>query len=487
MTPFLPYWLQYILLIFLFHVAQSFFFKSLRKKHKNSKNANNISLARILLLTIILFLFAFYSILFFNSNIRIPDSLLRKTSFTEYEIPFIIQPISFYLFNLALNYFIYYAVILAYIIIIDHKLRSKISNIVPLEEAKSINKVVLALSESKEKIRIRANSFLTLTIILGFIFSALLLYLGNSLININTTGNGGKINEISKKFDLLLEHTGNGLDERIRINRHPKLLLLSEDLIEGFTVKYYSFEDLNLKDYLNKFDNIYIYSKNKVVDSLVTVVNEGYIIDYKDIKQNEEAFRANYYSSLPYLKNLLIIGLEVLKGDYTKEELSNYSQTLMQLKIRISISSIEKKIGRLIDEINLILAYEALPRTLASTESLMKDIKLNYDSDKNQTSELIKRLVVSLIVVSFFLAILRFCASQYKQAIRDLNDIESKTIDAEKLSIAMSELEDDKRSKQPVIDALIQSSAAKKSLDKKEAKNENISLKELLTFLSKKI
>ncbi|HEY0076329.1 MAG TPA: hypothetical protein VGB77_19680 [Abditibacteriaceae bacterium] len=160
-------------------------------------------------------------------------------------------------------------------------------------------------------------------------------------------------------------------------------------------------------------------------------------------------------------------------------------------------SSYYSLLNQAIDDINRFFSTEAatIPKLAVSLTNLnaaIPKVAAVTDDPQFRLTELLKRLAIGLIVVTFFLAILRYIGELYRSNYRELVQTDYEDIFLRRFYVAMKCSMNDVQQRKQVISALMtytqpSSQPPSKDLTSKQSANELDIVKELLNVLSKKI
>ena len=136
-------------------------------------------------------------------------------------------------------------------------------------------------------------------------------------------------------------------------------------------------------------------------------------------------------------------------------------------------------------------ARTALPNALDTLTSATKEVRGKLDENRNQLTELLRRVCIGLVVASFFLALLRYVASLYRQEYEQVRLAYEDDLALRRFYVAYKSSEGSTKDRSAAIAALVNAKAVMPSIESGDAlglnKAEADVLKELLNSLSKKI
>lgn len=316
-----------------------------------------------------------------------------------------------------------------------------------------------SLREKKRNFRKISNTFLVLTIILAMIFTSILIYFGNVLINEDSVG-------LNRSFESL-NNRASGLFTDITEFKKQENKVLTE---------YNSGRNINvLNEQINLLDSISESEGYPTLSDLSPVITE-----------------TNSVFQLRDISDSLMILVAHWDSIYYKTP-KKARDSLESVKI---VNGIVRQIETGLEDFSWVSGSDA---TLTLLESQISDLSativelnpkidtLNGENSKFATNELIKRLSIGLVVVSFFLAILKFAANLYRRNYSELVKAENDSLNIRKLYVAFKNVRDDK-TRAIVLDALL--SFERHTLDsdlfKSNAKIDFNKLIEQLLSVSKK-
>lgn len=288
------------------------------------------------------------------------------------------------------------------------------------------------IEKRKEAFSKRARAFLVTSVATGLLFVSVTIALGYFILDEDSIGTGRKIRQLKENTDVL----------NLKLSYITDKLLLNTT--EFNRIKYQIEEvEHNLNNYKNENNKIKIrnslntFQRTLNLDSLYKYL-DTISIPYED---DNSRLRTEYYILRDQVRNL-------------KETSVNAVREMPELV---------KRINQIANE---------------GDEEISK-------SD-NRTPEIIKRLLLSLVIISFFLAILRFLTNQYKNNFNQLILAEQDDLNIRKMYIAIRTAGSDIDSKKIILSNIFDKVSI---IEKKESEsNDNLPLiKELMETLAKKL
>ena len=132
-------------------------------------------------------------------------------------------------------------------------------------------------------------------------------------------------------------------------------------------------------------------------------------------------------------------------------------------------------------------AFRQVPELVDRIDDIIKTSKQELSKTTNRTPDIIKRLILSFVILSFFLTILRFLANQYRHNFEQLIKAEEDDLNIRKTYIALKTAGDDIESKQIVLNQLLSKFDSTQDNNKKEPTENTLLVKSLIETLAKKV
>lgn len=294
------------------------------------------------------------------------------------------------------------------------------------------------INERRSRYKASSEFFLKNTIILGLFFSALIIYFGYILVNDDSTGLAKSVSDV--------EHT---------LTDAKELLLKTTPLLEQNQYhKYNTIENINnIREHI-KIMNYDLYQK---IDP--NIFNVATIEDLSVLTKELAPFKNlnNFKDEEEHKKiSSLINELEI-----TSKQLSENSANLKpRLEFKIDI-----------------------------LDNYISEVKKNINNEGYKNSELIKRLAIGFIVSTFFLAVLRYVSSIYKEHHAQMLKAEMDELSIRKYYVAFKSSSNIESLKKESIISLFErkntSDAQKEEIGL--SLEETSIIKELMSILTKKI
>jgi len=158
------------------------------------------------------------------------------------------------------------------------------------------------------------------------------------------------------------------------------------------------------------------------------------------------------------------------------------------------VKEVPKERNKLREEINRINSYinskeynlKNLPRTISKIENLTNSLVSSTEQPQNMLDELIKRILLSVVVVSFILTLLRFVARQYKSNYNEMIKAEKEDLFIRKLYVGLKNAGTDNDVNKLVISSLLNTNIESGgNLDNISEQEMNILKNTIDTILSK--
>jgi len=301
-------------------------------------------------------------------------------------------------------------------------------------------------NKKKRKYQRTARQFLILTVLFGFLFTIIVTISGYIILEEESIGTGKDI-------------------RKLRVNTEEIITSLSIVTFNNFK-KSEKFKDLS-DDIKRYFDSIRIEKPQTI------------------------------YESESYLKGLSIaesLSREIVSFD----QIDNSIDSLTRFIADIPLGKLREHLYDLRETLREIQEYQSnalfsLERSINSIDNTIPKIEEKINKEPSYISEILKRFLVSIFIISFLLAILRFLANQYKAAMKQLQVAEQEDLAIRKLYVALRTAGNDSGAKRLVLKSLAQEIAHTNYIqpdstpDKtKGSSTNNISLQELISFLVKK-
>lgn len=298
----------------------------------------------------------------------------------------------------------------------------------------------------KNRFTARAKGFLYSMVMAGVIFVCISLWFGIVIINEDSIGSGREIKELNVKVRDLQSLAPYLSDKLYQTSEEYNIILNDISMIKELEWKCIKLEKLN--DVTTIFDDFY---KNKNIQML---------------RDNVIAFQ----------------------NEISKPEVINTTNCSGK---KINPEEYENKLKKLLNSINKFASsresavnnYDGVTSNLAL---LVEAANKELNNPNNRTSELLKRLFITVALLSFFIAILRFLASQYRSSIQQLIRAEQDDLYIRKFYIALRIAGDNDDAKKIVLTNILLNTD-----NTCEGKNEdvpvNLFVKEFIEALSKKI
>ncbi|GMN06785.1 hypothetical protein MTsPCn5_21740 [Croceitalea sp. MTPC5] len=296
----------------------------------------------------------------------------------------------------------------------------------------------------KKDFKSTSNIFLSVTIFLALIFSAILIYYGNILIKDDSIGLNKSMEIVNTQMPILVNNLKELKDkESIALESEiiSKINLLNNnasDLRNDFREKGYEIENIiNLErpktiyDIPTRFPEIDAYLEKS--DSIVKL-----IADEKEKKAISDIITQIRNNKLSLVNERTEID----------QLISNYNKLIAQLNIEIS------------------------------------DIKSDFNTlkEKNSLAEFFKRLSIGLIIATFFLAILKFSANLYRENYIQMTQTQSLELEIRKLYIAFKNI-DNEESRKIVLNSLLDFRKSATVLGNKTINSKSLDLNNLISQL----
>jgi len=294
------------------------------------------------------------------------------------------------------------------------------------------------IEEKRKRFKKYADRFLMGTITLGLIFITIVIFFGYILLNDTSFGINKNINDLknslaeANKYNSLINN--NEILNSLATNYKLDLIKISKDL-----------SDSTMNNYKNNIilaKEIELFLKNKDLNKLIKVTKNT--IDSSNISNKLD----NYGS----LSNL-----------YSK--LTDYK------------SSIE-------------YTYFLFSQSTHEILSIYPKIKDEIDKPQNQLNELLKRLILSVVIISFFVAILRYLVKLYSNNYNLMIKAENEDLVLRKFYIALKNTDKNKEERKLVIDNLFNSNMSNsynETDDIKLSREESNIIKEIVNNILKKL
>ena len=250
--------------------------------------------------------------------------------------------------------------------------------------------IISSLEDKKKEYKTKTSFFLIISTTLAFLFSGVVIYFGLVLLESDAVGFNNSLKKLRRDYQELSIQLESNISNRAGI-------LMT--VINGKT------------DALNKksFDGLKVIS----------------------------------FESLPSVAELdKNIDELILRASFVKDSLNKISLSSPTAWNSNSpkINSVEMYINQLSSEKKLFLENELKIKNLnEEVSSNIQSIipKIDLINEENYFNEFLKRLAIGLIVVSFFLAIIRFCVSQYKTNFKESIQAESDSLLVRKTYLAL--------------------------------------------------
>ncbi|MDJ0800876.1 MAG: DUF2791 family P-loop domain-containing protein [Calothrix sp. MO_167.B12] len=231
-----------------------------------------------------------------------------------------------------------------------------------------------------EELKKSTRFYFILTLCVGIMITIVVVYFGYLLVNEQSAGTGRTLVEINRLLEQSNKHTQILVPEP---DNNLRLLTLRNDYLKP--LRNFSLIEDSSNDRVNDIIN-----KVKVDISKAEQTNEWKVLSQK------------FYSYQSELFNLQLKGKE-----------RDYLQLIRGAteEFRAFVRSREY----------------ALPQLINTTEALNKLIEKvegKFETEDSRTTELIKRLGLSLIVSTFLLAVLRYISSIYREHYRDMRRVQ---------------------------------------------------------------
>ncbi|MEO9803943.1 MAG: hypothetical protein ABJF04_11870 [Reichenbachiella sp.] len=288
--------------------------------------------------------------------------------------------------------------------------------------------IISSLEDKKKEFRSTTRFFLITTTVLTLLFSGVVIYFGFVLLESDAVGFNHSLKELRQDYKELSTQLGSDVSNRARI-------LMT--VIDGKT------DELNTE--LSKD------SKLVAFEGLPSITELGTTID--DL---------------------------ILRASFVKDSIYKLNSSLPNAKQDKSskIKLIEQYVAQLSSEKKLFLEKEMNIKNL--NEDIISNIqsinpKIDLINDENYFNEFLKRLAIGLIVVSFFLAIIRFCVNQYKTNFKESIQAESDSLLVRKTYLALQ------NTKEPEIQKIVyQAFLNQMNSDTKPKENRNNDVNNLM-------
>lgn len=293
--------------------------------------------------------------------------------------------------------------------------------------------------ERRSRFTSSANRFLNLTIFLGIIFIVITVWFGYILINEDEIGT----QKIVKSIDSRLES--------INMN----LAIQSPDVFNNLRFNelcQQEITDIEISRNLN--------SKNKEIQNRFNDV-------IRKIKKSNDPIQLR--------DSLEILTQEVSKDTPKDEEFASKVES-MQSQYSLFLRDKES-------------SYSILNTNVNRLESSISTLKRTFSEPNNRLAEILKRLILSLVVISFFVAILRYVAGLYRAHLNEMIKIEKEDLAIRKFYIALKSSANSQADKSKVIVEFLNNSASNNEGDNsRSVSKEEISIiKEVIDSILKKI
>ncbi|MFS4448362.1 hypothetical protein [Maribacter sp. 2307UL18-2] len=272
--------------------------------------------------------------------------------------------------------------------------------------------ILVSLERKKESLKKTTQYFLAAATSLTIIFSLVVLFFGYSLIESDSVGFNKSLKNLDKNLVLISENQRTNLIQRQRIlaekiigdteSVNTKILSFRKKLEDNFGEKYSSSFKINPPGVANLIEqendiNFLTNRTDEIRDSINTIVLESGTSNELEKDKNEILkYLKEYQDKLEDEKDFIV------NGDERIQKL--YSDTASSLNL----------VGN-------------------KVETLNKD---------NYLQEFLKRLAIGVIVVSFFLAIIRFCIGQYKLNYKEMIATDSDGLLVRKSFVALKNIDD---------------------------------------------
>lgn len=289
------------------------------------------------------------------------------------------------------------------------------------------------VEEKRKRFEKSSRNFLWLTFILGLLFSGCLIFFAYLLINEAAAG--------TQKTIADMETSTRAIAKDVSILRKQDTPKFIETYIAPLV--YNSRGNTEAIDELKDFIDNYPTSEKTIYDLL-------------DLMKSN-----NTESKLVFL---------------TADEKSEY---------RSAIQQIEKYLEQGSD------AALELPKLIQNVESLTQKVNENLAKPENRTPEIIKRLFLSLVLATFFIALLRYVVKLYRDHYQQLIFAEQESLAIRKFYVAYKCSKDEEQRK-TVLTAFMMNKSADISSEIKDGSPsfDNINpelLKEILSAITKKL
>lgn len=259
------------------------------------------------------------------------------------------------------------------------------------------------IENKRKRFKDSSNRFLITTLALGFSFIIIAIYFGYILLNDSSVGISKSVRELKTEMATANENLSQIQDKDIEQTLFTKYALnlnqVSQSLSEKGTVSkpgiYYFLNSIAKFRKDKNFELLFNATKN-TLDSLGNNINTNYGADISKVKSQLE----NYKASLDYAK-------------------ANYNLATQELI------------------------------------SIFPKIHQEIESPKNQLSELIKRLILSIVIISFFLAILRYVAKLYTNTYNLMIQAENEDLAIRKFYVALKNTDKNQDERKIVIENLL--------------------------------
>lgn len=292
------------------------------------------------------------------------------------------------------------------------------------------------IENKRKRFKKYSDRFLTATISLGFIFILAVLFFSYVLLDDSAVGVGNKISQLNKEISL-----ANSTIPKIKSS-------FKEQLVREQGV------------WLRRL-------KNDISELKDTLVKKGLIQIINKFESDDKFFE--FRESL----NALLENSENLKNE--EQEVSS------------KIVEARNKIDDYFDSHEL-MQYR-FSNAIEKMNQLEKEIIKEVQTDRNQLSEILKRMILSIVVISFFIAILRYVAKLYLSNYNQMILAEKDDLEIRKFYVALKNTDKNETERKIVIENFISRNSEKKDDDVgiNLSKEETSLIKELLNGIAKKI
>jgi hypothetical protein len=298
-----------------------------------------------------------------------------------------------------------------------------------------------SINEKRKRFESTSNRFLTITIILGILFISAVVGFGYILLNDDEFGLSSQLKKIESQLN----------------NVNKELSSQNTDLYNNPL-----FEELCSESYRKiKYNKPYELSdenKNKLDSLSIILSNSRYLENSIDLNNQLILFTSRFNS-------------------YNKADSIFLSD----------ITSFQNKLSEFLDEKES--SFTRLNGEIKRLESYNSKIGNNLSEQNNRIAEILKRLILSLVIISFFLAILKYTTQLYKWNYKQMMRAELEDFYVRKFYISFKASEDKPDDRIKLLTEFMQNNNIELILDEKSSSNkEEISLiKGLFDALIKKV